>query len=83
MALRCYKNAGFTQWRDTKLVCVASNAYSNLREVHVAKRLSNGFEILVEDPECIQMYNKTMGYVDKFDEMQSSYCFDISPNAII
>lgn len=70
-------NIGLVKWYDNKPVYLASNVMTS-GEVDIVKRWdrSNKKYIDVERPEIVRHYNKTMGGVDKHDQLVSFYrCF--------
>ncbi|KAE9521970.1 hypothetical protein AGLY_017629, partial [Aphis glycines] len=65
---------GILKWYDNKPVNIASNFITS-GEVEIIKRWDkkNKLYVEVERPEIITLYNKSMGGVDKIDQLISTY----------
>lgn len=65
---------GILKWYDNKPVNIASNFITS-GEVEIIKRWDkkNKLYVEIERPEIITLYNKSMGGVDKIDQLISTY----------
>lgn len=70
-------NIGLVKWYDTKPIYLCSNVMTS-GDVDIVKRWDRKKKeyIFIERPEIVRHYNKTMGGVDKHDQLVSFYrCF--------
>ncbi|KAE9528797.1 hypothetical protein AGLY_012372 [Aphis glycines] len=70
-------NIGLVKWYDNKLIYLCSNIVTS-GEVDKVKRWDRKKKeyVYIERPEIVRHYNKTMGGVDKHDQLVSFYrCF--------
>lgn len=61
------------KWRDSKEVTLLTSAVSPREVTFVDRNQKDGSNITVACPEAVTLYNKTMGGVDLFDQMQECY----------
>jgi len=64
-----------TRWHDSKVVHLLSNCHSDTI-CEVTRRQRNGEKKTVPCPTAIAFYNKTMGGVDRNDQMATVYEMD-------
>lgn len=62
----------FVEQRDTKVVCVLSNCYSNQLTI-VTKTQRDGKKVAVQCPGTIAFYGDIIGAVDLADQVQGLY----------
>lgn len=61
------------KWMDKKAVRFLSTAHSPRQISSVRRKIRNGSKINVGCPKVVEVYNKTMGGVDKFDQYHERY----------
>lgn len=61
------------KWMDKKPVRFLSTAHSPRQTSYVRRRIRNGSKTDVSCPKVVEVYNKTMGGVDKFDQYHERY----------
>lgn len=67
------KRTAAVKWMDKKAVCFLSSVHSPRRTSYVLRRQRNGIRREIGCPEVVKIYNKTMGGVDKFDQLRERY----------
>ena len=61
-------------WKDNKVAFFTTNCSSRVPEVPVGRYCRDAKQrVLVNQPRCINQYNKSMGVVDRADQNVSSY----------
>lgn len=61
------------QWMDKKPVNFLSSAHSPRKTTTVLRRLQNGKRVNIPCPTVVDVYNKYMGGVDRFDQYRERY----------
>lgn len=61
------------QWMDKKPVNFLSSAHTPRKTTSVLRRLKNGKRVSVHCPTVVDVYNKYMGGVDRFDQYRERY----------
>lgn len=61
------------KWQDSKEVTILTSAVSPREVTFVIRKQKDGSNITVPCPEGVTLYNKTMGGVDHFDQLQERY----------
>lgn len=61
------------QWMDKKPVNFISSAHSPRQTTTVLRRLQNGKRVEIHCPKVVDVYNKNMGGVDRFDQYRERY----------
>lgn len=61
------------QWKDKKAVNFLSSVHSPRQTTTVLRRLRNGSRVEVHCPKVVQVYNQSMGGVDRFDQLHERY----------
>lgn len=66
-------NISIVKWKDKRTVYMLSN-FHDPKIISVANRREHtGEQIGITSPEIVKDYNRNMNFVDKFDQMKSSY----------
>ena len=61
------------QWRDTKVVTLLSTAHNMNEMTEVSRTQKDGSKKKVACPKAIADYTRSMGGVDRFNQLKSSY----------
>lgn len=67
------KRIAAVKWMDRKGVNFLSSIHSPRQTTTVRRRLRNGSQVNVHCPKVVETYNKFMGGVDRFDQLQERY----------
>lgn len=61
-------------WKDKRVITMLSNA-ANAKTSTVSRVGTGGSQIVIEKPDVILSYTKSMGGVDRADQYAATYCF--------
>lgn len=61
------------KWMDSKPVTVLSNVYDPKETVMISRKKKDGTHANFICPKCIDIYNKIMGGVDRYDQLRERY----------
>ncbi|GBP75204.1 PiggyBac transposable element-derived protein 4 [Eumeta japonica] len=69
-------NVAIIKWKDKRSVFILTNYIDPTKSGVVTRRERNGDKTEVNCPEVVMVYNSCMNYVDKFDQLKSTYAID-------
>ncbi|GBP36028.1 PiggyBac transposable element-derived protein 4 [Eumeta japonica] len=65
-----------SRWKDKRSVFILTNYIDPTKSGVVTRRERNGDKTEVNCPEAVMVCNSCMNYVDKFDQLKSTYAID-------
>ena len=66
-------NLVYTKWHDKRDVNILSTNFDSLAPKTVKERRKRNGDVRVEKPACVDLYNDSMGGVDRSDQLRSHY----------
>lgn len=70
------ENVALLKWKDKRSVFMLTNYIDPTQAGLVTRRERNGELNEINCPEAVIQYNRCMNYVDKFDQLKSTYAID-------
>lgn len=70
------ENVAILKWKDKRSVFILTNNIDPTQTGIVTRRERNGVLNEVNCPEAVIQYNRCMNYVDKFDQLKSTYAIE-------
>lgn len=68
-----------TKWMDNKPVCMLSTAHNPKEMSSVQRKVKDGSKKSVPCPKVVEVYNKRMGGVDRFDQLRERLKLEDGP----